>query len=773
MASDTIVPYLSLCLIHRSNRDTLPKLYDSIRGIFDELILVDTGSDDGSRDLSVAFLDSERSSGTTGKVLDFVWCDDFAKARQFSFEAATGRWRMFLDADDQLVNGDRIREFLLNVEGQHPGVEAGFVDYDYDHLERLPTMRLVRWRPGWRWTDAIHERLEFRDNALPEEAFCRNDAFEVKHKPKTQEEKTAAIRRNARIAEKELTSTADERYAARLKRTTSMELKMDGKAAETIPLLEPLYRYYRTYPEGRQAAADISKAYQHLAETAPTGKSENLDLALGWAKKAGPAYEALVHQGRGEYRECLRAAQRSLGRGQQTTHEGLLFEQGAVYIAAAVSALQLPDLERPADVVENILNHIPDAIRNDPTIGPHVNALRGAVDRITILVPGTPQPFDEHGGGGMLGGSEEAVMYLSRALAELGRNVRVFGVLPPHRLPGPDQYGVDWQPVTAFDPNREQGTLVVWRSPGTVLNMMRAAGARGRPPSGVAQAFLWLHDSGLGVSPEMAKVAGQGVKGAVVLSEFHGRMIRSNGYVGQLVKLSNGIVEEDFEPFIDLPEFGFAPESGLDDYRDPNRVVYSSCPSRGLGQLLKMWPEVKAACPRAYLDIYYDWSMLEGAQPRLFEEITAAYEAVQHLDVKHHGGVSHQELHDALCGANVWAYSHFESPLVETSCISAMKATACGATVLTVPNGALPETVPDARFERSASTYQSALIELLRTPESVEVRRSRARQVLKRFGWRTVAKDFSAVWSLHSRLVPNAIGSDPKRLVEGAEAVTV
>lgn len=746
-------PYLGLCVIFRDNHTTLQALLASVDGHFDHYAFTDTGSTDGSRALIEDFLRTRR-----GSLTDFEWIDDFAAARNFNFAQSPARWRMFLDSDDQLIKGENVRKLLVRCEAKHPQVEGFFVNYEYDRLEELPSMRIARWRDGWRFNDAIHERLEFEypdgSGGLPEDAFGRTSEFSMLHKPKTKEEKVAAIRRNTRIAKRELETTTDPKYRARLARTLAMEMKMDGNFAEAIPLWAQLYSEYKAYPEGRQAAADASKALQFLAEkgkqdgSSPEDYQKTLQEALAWAKKAGPAYEGLILFSLDDHAGVLKATQRSAGAGQQATHEGYIFEQGAIYVTAAGSALKLG---MSPTVAERLINRVPPKLRNDETLAPHVNAIRREVDRITIVVPGTPQPFDENGGGGMLGGSEEAVMYLVRELARLGRNVRVFGVLPPHRIPGPDKYGVDWQPVEAMNLDDELGTLVLWRAPGLLLKLMQEASNRNSALPGVVQAYLWLHDSGLGVPAQHVPFLGKGANAAIVLSEFHEKMIRRQGYDGQFVRLSNGVVEADFAPYIDGIPFDLAPRGD----RDPFSVVYSSCPSRGLIPLLKMWPQVKAAVPEAKLDIYYDWGMLETFQPQKYDEVVKQYEAVRHLDVQHHGGVDHATLHAALRRANVWAYSHFESPEVETFCISSIKALAAGATVLTVPNGALPEvTAGDAHMETTTAGYVSRLIGFLRAPESVDLRRPRARRALERYGWGPVAERFSKVWSFRDKMKP-------------------
>lgn len=739
-------PYLGLCVIFRDNLDTLPLLLESIRGHFDEYIFTDTGSEDGSRALVEKFLTEHR-----GQLTDFPWIGDFAAARNAGFDHSTARWRMYLDTDDQLINGEKIRATLLNLEAQQPQVEALFFTYDYDVLEELPQMRCCRWREGWRWLDAVHERLEFAypDGAkLPEESFRHMAGMSVKHKPKTVEQKTAALRRNAVIARREYDKTTDPAYRARLGRTLAMEYKLDQKITEAVPWFADLYQHYSTYPEGRQAAADAAKAHLNMAEEAAKKKRAAEDEALAWAKKAGPSYEAIVHHARGEYAECLKANQRAAGRGPQTTHEGLIFEKGAAHVAAAASLfhMQVPNAKASA---ENLINQIPPEVRLDHAVAPHVSAVRASIDQITIVVPGTPQPFDENGSGGMLGGSEEAVVYLSRSLAQLGRMVRVFTPLPPQRVPGLDRFDVDWQPIDSFNPDKEAGTLVLWRAPRMLLDLMVQGGKNQRPFAGISQCYLWLHDTGLAIDPRVIPAISKGCNGAIVLSDFHEKALLKTGFSGKVTKLSNGILEQDFAPFIESPSF----EIGKG--RDPFRVVYSSCPSRGLVPLLEMWPEVQAAVPEAYLDIYYDWSMLEAFQPPAYARAVEALKTAQAKcpgKIVHHGGVDHATLHEALRGANVWAYSHFESTEVETFCISAIKALACGADVLTVPNGALPEVLAgDGELVTSADEFKERLIAKLKGPTWDTVRKVKAYRALSRFGWHQVAKKFSALWTIEGK----------------------
>ena len=64
---------ISLCMIVRDEETVLARCLDSVQEIADEIIVVDTGSADRTKQVAAAY----------GRVLDFAWCDDFAAARTF------------------------------------------------------------------------------------------------------------------------------------------------------------------------------------------------------------------------------------------------------------------------------------------------------------------------------------------------------------------------------------------------------------------------------------------------------------------------------------------------------------------------------------------------------------------------------------------------------------------------------------------------------------------------------------------------------------------
>ena len=67
-------------------------------GLFDEIVVVDTGSRDRTREIAQEF---------GARVFDFVWVDDFAAARNAALARATGDYAFWLDADDVIDPPER------------------------------------------------------------------------------------------------------------------------------------------------------------------------------------------------------------------------------------------------------------------------------------------------------------------------------------------------------------------------------------------------------------------------------------------------------------------------------------------------------------------------------------------------------------------------------------------------------------------------------------------------------------------------------------------
>jgi len=84
---------VSLCMIVKNEAERLGDCLRDVRAAVDEMIVVDTGSEDATQTVA---------TGLGAKVFDFPWCNDFSAARNASLQHATGDYVLWLDADDRL-----------------------------------------------------------------------------------------------------------------------------------------------------------------------------------------------------------------------------------------------------------------------------------------------------------------------------------------------------------------------------------------------------------------------------------------------------------------------------------------------------------------------------------------------------------------------------------------------------------------------------------------------------------------------------------------------
>ncbi|WP_337966639.1 glycosyltransferase family 2 protein [uncultured Flavobacterium sp.] len=156
---------VSLCMIVKNEGETLGKCLESIKNIVDEIVIVDTGSTDKTKEIAYRYTD---------KVYDFAWINDFAAARNFAFSKATKDYQLWLDADDIIIEKDQIA-FLELKKTLSPEVDMVLMKYNYVVDENNnPTYsfhreRLVKRANNYRWNDPVHEYIEYGGNYLMSE----------------------------------------------------------------------------------------------------------------------------------------------------------------------------------------------------------------------------------------------------------------------------------------------------------------------------------------------------------------------------------------------------------------------------------------------------------------------------------------------------------------------------------------------------------------------------------------------------------------------------
>ncbi|MGI5930550.1 glycosyltransferase family 2 protein [Pseudoflavonifractor sp.] len=146
---------ISLCMIVKNEEAVLGRCLESAADLVDEIVIVDTGSTDGTKKIARKFTD---------KLFDFPWVDDLAAARNFSFEQASGDYCMWLDADDVIAEDDRSK-FRAMRKQLLPQADVVMMPYHtaFDP-QGQPTFtyhreRVVRNEARFRWAGVVHEAI--------------------------------------------------------------------------------------------------------------------------------------------------------------------------------------------------------------------------------------------------------------------------------------------------------------------------------------------------------------------------------------------------------------------------------------------------------------------------------------------------------------------------------------------------------------------------------------------------------------------------------------
>src|SRR5271169_6342956 len=151
---DRIRPLISLAMIVRDESKFLPGCLASVRGVADEIVVVDTGS----KDDTVAI-----ASAHGCRVVHFPWRDDFASARNESLRRCSGRWVLMLDADERLAPGQEealraccgdgsASAYMLQVRSRST-LPTGVA------VHVMPYARLFRNDRAFRFEGTIHEQI--------------------------------------------------------------------------------------------------------------------------------------------------------------------------------------------------------------------------------------------------------------------------------------------------------------------------------------------------------------------------------------------------------------------------------------------------------------------------------------------------------------------------------------------------------------------------------------------------------------------------------------
>ncbi len=228
---------VSLTMIARDEERVLTRCLASVADLVDEIVFVDTGSTDGTRQLAAQARDRH---GRPARVFRFVWIEDFSAARNEALRHARGDWIFWMDCDDWLDEQSRqeLRHLFATLGDEnavYQMIHASPASEDGGHpASAAPQDRLFRRLPQIRWEGRVHEQIA--PSAARSGAILKRTNIAVLHSGYGDAElRRRKVERNLRLLEWQ---NIEQPHNPHTLFYLGMTYGMAGRAAEAIPQLE-------------------------------------------------------------------------------------------------------------------------------------------------------------------------------------------------------------------------------------------------------------------------------------------------------------------------------------------------------------------------------------------------------------------------------------------------------------------------------------------------------------------------------------------------------
>ena len=237
-------------MIVKNEEMHIARCLDSVAGLVEEIVIVDTGSTDRTVEIV---------SGYTSKVYLYPWKDDFADARNYSFSKASMDYCMWMDADDILEEKEKER-FLQLKQSLSADVDMVMMRY-YTSFDEAGKPSFSYFRERWirncaqyRWIGAVHE-------VIPPNGKIIYSDIAVSHKKLGAGDPDRNLRIYRRmIADGKILEPRQRYYYGR-------ELYYHEQYAEAVSVLEGFLRSEEGWVENKIEACSIcAKCYQQLGQ---------------------------------------------------------------------------------------------------------------------------------------------------------------------------------------------------------------------------------------------------------------------------------------------------------------------------------------------------------------------------------------------------------------------------------------------------------------------------------------------------------------------------
>lgn len=251
-------------MIVKNEEQVVSRCLESIAEYVDEIIIVDTGSEDDTKEICARFTD---------KIYDFEWKDDFAAARNASFSYAMGDYIMWLDADDVISaeNAKQLTDLKKTLSYKMPDVVMCKYVISFDEkgqpLFSFFRERLLKRVANFRWNGFVHECISPRGEII----YSDFAVFHKKEKPSGE--------RNLKIFQKQISQ--GRKLDAREEFYYGRELYYHNMYTESAAVLEKALKMGQGN-NLNEACLFLFKCYKAL------GKEQKAFLSLCQSLEHGP-----------------------------------------------------------------------------------------------------------------------------------------------------------------------------------------------------------------------------------------------------------------------------------------------------------------------------------------------------------------------------------------------------------------------------------------------------------------------------------------------------
>ncbi len=283
---------VSLCMIVKNEEKVLGRCLDSIGDLMDEIIIVDTGSTDKTKEIAAKYTD---------KIYDFQWIDDFSAARNFAASKAGMEYIYTADADEVLDEENRqrfrdLKQVLLPevemVQMYYCTPQENNTVYNFEKEYRPKLYRRLR---EFVWIDAIHETLRL-------DPVVFDSDIEILHLPEGNH-KSRDLSALNRVYQK------GTRLSKKLHHMYAMELFISGEKEDFLKaeevFLATMSQEERSMDEVKEAVCVLARAYHfkgdiphfltYALKDAVTGSCAELCCELGaYYEECGELQEAVT-----------------------------------------------------------------------------------------------------------------------------------------------------------------------------------------------------------------------------------------------------------------------------------------------------------------------------------------------------------------------------------------------------------------------------------------------------------------------------------------------